>query len=80
MHQCARFSSDPKIEHAREVEHLVKYLEGTKEKGIIMQPIMEVYADADLSGNWNKNTAEFDSSTAKSRSGFIIYFAKVPIL
>ena len=83
VHQCARFSSDPKIDHARAVEHLVKYLEGTKEKGIIMQPkegpVLEVYADADFSGNWNKNTAEFDSSTAKSRSGFVIYFAKVPI-
>ena len=43
-------------------------------------PILEVFADADFSGNWNKNTAEFDSSTAKSRTGFIIYFAKVPIM
>ena len=69
MHQCARFSSDPKVEHARAVEYLVKYLEGTKNKEIIMQPkegpILEVFADADFSGNWNKNTAEFDSSTAK---------------
>ena len=33
-----------------------------------------------LAETGTKNTAEFDSSTAKSRSGFIIYFAKVPIL
>ena len=84
VNQCARFSSDPKVEHARAVEYLVKYLAGTKNKGIIMQPkegqILEVFADTDFSGNWNKNTAEFDSSTAKSRTGFIIYFAKVPIM
>ena len=84
VHQCARFSSDPKVEYTRAVEYLVKYLEGTKNKEIIMQskegPILEVFADADFSGNWNKNTAEFDSSTAKLRTGFIIYFAKVPLM
>ena len=42
--------------------------------------IIEVYADADFSGNWNRNTSEFDSRTAKSQTGFIIYFAKCPIL
>ena len=84
VHQCARFSSDPKVEHAEAVEFLVRYLQGTKDKGIVMkpegEPLLEVYADADFSGNWNKNTAEFDSSTAKSRTGFIIYFAKFPIM
>ena len=84
VHQCARFSSDPKIEHAQAVEHLVKYLAGTKNKGVLMKPdigpMLEVYADADFSGNWNKNTAEYDVSTAKSRSGFVICFAKVPIM
>ena len=43
-------------------------------------PMLEVYADADFSGNWNKNTAEYNVSTAKSRSGFVICFAKVPIM
>ena len=32
VHQCARFSSDPKMKHAEAVEFLVKYLEGTKNK------------------------------------------------
>ena len=31
-------------------------------------PMLEVYADGDFSGNWNKNTAEYDVSTAKSGS------------
>ena len=43
-------------------------------------PILEVYADADFSGNWNRKTAQYDSSTAKSRTGFIIYFAKCTIM
>ena len=79
-----RFSSDPKVEHANAVELLVKYLEGTKDKGVVIKPegdpILQVYADVDFSGNWNRSTAEYDSSTAKSRTGFIICFAKYPIV
>ena len=33
VHQCARFSSDPKVEHAEAVECLVKYLAAAKENG-----------------------------------------------
>ena len=84
VHQCAKFSSDSKVEHTNAVELLVNYLEGAKDKGAMIKlegdPILEVYADADFSGNRNRNTAEYDSSTAKSRTGFIIYFAKCPIV
>ena len=55
IHQYARFSSDPKSEYVEAIEFLVNFLEGTKEKGIVMKPdedpIFEVYADADFSGN-----------------------------
>ena len=34
-----------------------------------------IYADADFSGNWFKSTAPDDASTAKSRSGFIVFYA-----
>jgi hypothetical protein len=40
---------------------------------------LEVYADADFAGNWNKGTAPDDPSTAKSRTGFVITFAGCPI-
>ena len=83
VHQCARFSEDPKVEHAQAVEHLVKYLAGTKDKGIIISPkgdpIIEIYADADFCGNWNKLTAPNDASTAKSRTGYLIMFAKCQV-
>ncbi len=35
----------------------------------------ECYCDADFSGNWNKAFAPVDPSTAKSRSGWIIFYA-----
>ena len=83
-HQCARFSHDPKQQHAEAVEYLIKYLHATKDKGIIMkpkgEPIIEIYADADFSGNWNKATASKDPSTAKSRTGYVVMFANCPIV
>ena len=50
VHQCARFVSDPSVEHGEAVRWLGRYLKGTKDKGTIMRPIptkeLEVYVDA----------------------------------
>lgn len=83
VHQCARFCSDPKEEHVNAVVHLVKYLKGTRDKGIILNPSknksFEVWVDADFAGNWNKETAMHDASTAKSRSGYVLTYGDCPI-
>ena len=83
-HQCARFCEDPKEIHAQAVEYIVRYLKSTRNKGIVLKPnqekSLEVYADADFAGNWFKDTAEFDASTAKSRTGFLILYASYPIV
>jgi hypothetical protein len=39
----------------------------------------ECDCDADFSGNWNNAFAAVDPSTAKSRSGWIIFFAGCPV-
>ena len=39
----------------------------------------ECYCDSDFSGLWNKEFAPMDSCTAKSRSGWIIFYAGCPI-
>ena len=66
------------------MEHIVKYLRRTKDKCLILTPnknkSIEVYADADFSGNWYKSTAPDGASTAKSRSGFIVFYAGCPII
>jgi hypothetical protein len=41
---------------------------------------VQVYADTDFCGSWNKATAPQDISTAKSRTGYIVNFADCPIL
>ena len=37
-HQCARFVDNPKVEHGKAVRWLVKYLLGTRNKGMIFHP------------------------------------------
>ena len=84
VHQCARFSQDPKVSHSQAVEHVGKYLLGTKMNGIFLDPkrnaSFDVYVDSDFVGNWNRQTAHEDESTSKSRSGYIIMFANCPLI
>jgi hypothetical protein len=40
----------------------------------------DCYCDANFSGNWNSHLAPNDPSTAKSCSGWIIYYAGCPII
>ena len=40
----------------------------------------ECYADADFCGLWDKDTAEEDPNTAKSRMGYMLTYAKCPIV
>jgi hypothetical protein len=47
---------------------------GNQDKGF------ECYCDADFSGNWNKHLAPFDPSTAKSQSGWIVFYARCPVI
>jgi transposase InsO family protein len=83
VHQCARFSTDPKQEHAQALRWLGRYLKATRNRGTILQPAkgkdMEVYVDADFSGNWHAEES-WDRDTARSRHGFIVMYAGCPIL
>ena len=83
MHQCARFVSNPKVEHGRAVRWLARYIRATKDKGTTFTPNpelgLEVFVDADFAGNWDA----FDASnrdTARSRHGYIIRYAGCPII
>lgn len=83
-HQCARFSLDPSGKHAEAIIYIVRYLRNTRDKGMILDPhkdkYFEVFADADVTGLWNKDTASEDVSIAKLRTGYIIFFAGCPVL
>ncbi len=83
VHQCARYSSNPKESHSAAVRYVVRYLMTTRDKGLILRPnghSFECYVDADFQGGWDIKTAEEDSTTAKSRSAYIVMYGGCPIV
>ena len=83
VHQCARFSSDPKLSHEQSVKRIVRYLKGTADKGIILSPdqnrCIECYVDADFAGAY-KFEESHNPTSLLSRTGYTIYFKGCPIL
>jgi Reverse transcriptase (RNA-dependent DNA polymerase) len=83
VHQCARFTADPKREHSKAVKTIGRYLSGTKNLVIICKinsSGLECYTDADFAGNWNTTEAEHYNSTARSRTGYVIRYAGCPLI
>ncbi len=82
-HQIAKYSLDPRQSHGKAILYLVCYLKKTSDLGLKFKPDpkkgFECYCDTNFSGNWNKAFAAVDPSTAKSRSGWIIFYAGCPI-
>ena len=83
VHQCARFSHNPREEHGHAVKWLGRYLKATQDKGITFRPtdsFLELHVDADFAGNWDKTIAADDPNTAQSRHGYILRYCGIPIL
>jgi hypothetical protein len=83
-HQLAKYSSDPREPHVEAVLYLICYLKKTQDLGTRFKPDrdkgFECYCNADFSGNWNRHLAPFDPSTAKSRSGWVVFYAGRPVI
>jgi hypothetical protein len=83
VHQGDRFCNDPKLLHERAVKRICRYLYGTRDKGLILEPDLskgfECHVDADWAGTWHTNYAG-DTSTALSRTSFIIKYAGCPLV
>jgi hypothetical protein len=83
VHQCARFSINPKRCHEIAVRRIVRYLKGTPTQGLTLRPSedknLNCYVDADFTGNWTKDTSH-DPNSVKSRTGYVICFANCPVL
>ena len=81
--QVARFTHEPRKSHATALKTIVRYLAGTKDKGIIFKPSndlkLECYVDADFAGLYGVEDPS-DSTSAKSRTGYIIFFGNCPTL
>jgi hypothetical protein len=83
VHQCARFTTNPRRVHELAIRRIVRYLKGTSTKGIIMKPSslcnLDCFVDADFAGSWTQSTSE-NPSSVKSRTGYVITFASCPVL
>lgn len=81
--QVARFSHFPKKSHASAVKMLVRYLAGTKNKGVIYKRPSELtldcYVDSDFAGLYGQEP-EHEPVSVKSRTGYIISFGGCYIL
>ena len=74
MHQCARPSHNPKRSHKIALKHIIQYLWGTSDKGLILTPNKEklqldLFADADFVGLFVTED-KHDPVSVKSRKGY----------
>ena len=83
VHQCARFSEDPKASHKQDVRQIGKYLLGTKDRGVIFNPDkekgLECYVETDFAGGWH-NSDRDNPEIVLSRTGYTIFYAEYPII
>jgi hypothetical protein len=83
VHQVARFSHDPKQSHAVAIKRILRYLQGTKDRGMVMRPtgewLIECHVDADFSGLWGSEDPN-DPISAKSRTGYVLSLAGCPLM
>jgi hypothetical protein len=83
VHQLALSSTKHKQSHEQVMKYLGRYLLGTQNKGLILQPKrptnLQCYVDADFAGDWDTKEFISDTETAKSQTGFIVLLAGVPL-
>ena len=82
VHQCARFTHSPRQSHGKAVKRIIRYLQGTKDKGIIFTPtgelVVDCYVDADFAGLWGSEDDQ-DPISVKSRTGYVLELAGCPL-
>ena len=82
-HQVARFTHNPKKSHGLAIKRLVRYLCGTKDKGMILSPstdfVVDCYVDADFEGLYPIEDSQ-DAVSVRSRTGYILFMANCSLL
>ena len=83
VHQCAGFSHQPKASHDIGVKHIIRYLKGTRGKGLTMKPRsknlkLDLFFDADFAGLF-ASEYKMDPISMKIRTGVLLNFGGLPI-
>ena len=83
VHQCARFSHNPKASHSAAMKRIYKYLKDTREQGLVFNPSsdlkLDCYVDSDFAGLWGYKNNQ-DPMCVKSRTGYVLMLGDCPIL
>jgi hypothetical protein len=83
VHQAARHMYAPRASHAAAVKRILRYLSGTRDKGVYFQPNqsnqIDCHVDADFAGFCCVEDGQ-KSVSVKSRTGYVIFFCGVPLL
>jgi hypothetical protein len=83
VHQCARFTHNPKRSHGDAILRICRYLQGTKDKGLRFKPTsdlkLDCYCDADFAGLYNVEHHQ-DPVCVKSRTGYCLTLGDCPVL
>ena len=83
VHQVARFSASPRKSHALAIKCICRYLQGTKDKGLLLSPsgemIVDAYADADFAGLWH-SVDPGNPDSVRSCTGYVVTLANCPLL
>ena len=83
VHQCAKFTHNPRRSHANAIRKICRYLAGTRKRGIcfsrkVSEPKVSVncHVDASFAPVWNQFD---DEDNAKSQTGCVIMVDDVPV-
>ena len=83
VHQCVRFTHNTKASHETAVKSICRYLQGTKENGLVFNPskklVVDCYADEYFPGLWGHENPQ-DPIFDRSRTGFVVTFVNFPLL
>ena len=83
VHQCARFTHFPKKTHEDAILRICRYLQGTKDKGLIFNPTedltLDCYVDADFAGLYGVEDDQ-DPVCVKSRTGYCLTLGGCPLI
>ena len=84
VHQCARFTHNPRASHEKALLRICSYLKGTADMGLIFKPtfdkmVVDCYVDADFLGLFGTEAPD-DPMSVRSRTGYVITLANCPLL
>ncbi|MGH3053412.1 MAG: reverse transcriptase domain-containing protein [Gaiellaceae bacterium] len=83
VHQCARYTHQPRRRHEDAIKRICRYLKETKGRGLRFEPDnqmqLDCYVDADFAGLWNIEDDQ-DPVCVKSRTGYCLTLGNCPLI